>query len=376
MLSSVHSPFDVRIYHKECRTLAEAGYEVTFIFPSEQSASSNGIRMVHVHREKNRFLRMTQGVWHVYRKAVEIDAEVYHFHDPELIPVGLLLRLRGKHVIYDVHEDVPRDIISKYWVWRPLRRALAVAVEFVEAVGARSFNGICAATPTIARRFPSQRTEVVRNYPRLDIQTSLGAIPYEQRAATCVYVGLIGADRGAREMVDSVALVPEDRKVRLVLAGPYDPPELEVEFRVRPGWSRVDSVGWLSRLEVTELLGKARIGLVVLHPTAFFVESLPVKMFEYMAAGIPLIASDFPLWKQIVGRHRCGILVNPLFPTEIARAISWLLENPDEAQAMGRRGAEAVRALYNWEQESEKLLNFYSRVTNGRRTISPSTHNG
>jgi len=370
MLTSVHSATDVRIYEKEARSLSVAGYRVLIVAPHEKNDSREDVQIIAVRPQGSRLRRMTQGVWDVYRKAVEIDAEVYHFHDPELIPVGLLLRLHGKHVIYDVHEDVPRDILSKYWVWDPLRRSLGVAAEFAEAVGARSFDGICAATPAIARRFPSPKTEVIRNYPRLDIQANLGAIPYGQRAAICLYVGVVGVGRGAKEMIDSIALVPEHVNARLVLAGSYDPPGLEVEFHARPGWSRVDSVGWVSRSGVVELLGRAKVGLAILHPTACFVESLPVKMFEYMAAGIPLVVSDFPLWRRIVGDVGCGLLVDPLNPVDIARAIGWIFTHPQEAEEMGKRGAAAVRSTYNWEQESEKLLKFYRGLTNGCRTSS------
>jgi len=375
MLSSVHSPFDVRIYHKECRTLAEAGYEVTFIFPSEKSASSNGIRMVHVPWEKSRFLRMTKGVWAVYKSARREDAAVYHFHDPELIPVGLLLKLLGKRVIYDVHEDVPRDILVKTWIPQILRKPTAFGATFAHFLSARAFDGVIAATPAIAARFPSSTAVTVQNFPRLDRREGVVAKSYINRGPVVAYVGSITDQRGAREMVKAMSHLDGYPETRLILAGAFEDLELERELRQMAGFGRVDYRGWLTREEASNVLDESRAGLVLFHPFQNYMEAQPNKLFEYMSSGIPIVVSDFPLWRRIVGDIGCGLLVDPLNPVDIARAIDWLFSHPQEAEEMGQRGAAAVRSKYNWEQESEKLLKFYSRLTNGCSTSSQGALN-
>jgi len=138
------------------------------------------------------------------------------------------------------------------------------------------------------------------------------------------------------------------------------------EICVMPGWGRVEFLGWQSREQVAALLGRVRAGLVLLHPTLNYYDALPVKLFEYMSAGVPVIASDFPLWRKIVERAGCGLVADPLDPHAIASAIEWLLTHPDEAEAMGKRGQEAVHKLYNWEIESKKLRVFYEKILTGK----------
>jgi glycosyltransferase involved in cell wall biosynthesis len=128
----------------------------------------------------------------------------------------------------------------------------------------------------------------------------------------------------------------------------------------------VDYLGWQSRREAVKLLGRVRVGLVVLHPTPAFLESYPVKLFEYMAAGLPVIASDFPLWREIVSKAEAGILVDPRNPAAIAGAIDHLLRHPDDAARMGANGRRAVLQRYNWSQEASKLVDLSRKIVGGR----------
>jgi glycosyltransferase involved in cell wall biosynthesis len=187
-------------------------------------------------------------------------------------------------------------------------------------------------------------------------------IPYSQRPPYVVYVGGISRPRGIEEMVRAVGLLPEELKVRLVLAGSFSPIALEKELLQRPEWERVEFLGWQTREKVATILANSRIGLVVFHPVPNHINAQPNKLFEYMSSKIPVIASDFPLWRKIVEKTGCGLLVDPLKPEEIAQAIQWLLENPDEAQAMGERGREAVQSQYNWSIEEKKLLQMYKEL--------------
>jgi glycosyltransferase involved in cell wall biosynthesis len=311
---------------------------------------------------KNRLSRILGSTLRACILATREKADLYHFHDPELIPVGLLLRLLGKRVVYDVHEDLPRQILSKYWIPRILRGVVAKAAALAEWVAAKAMSGIVAATPAIARRFPPHKTVAVQNFPLLS-EFALGeGTPYRERPMWVAYVGGITAIRGAVEMVRAMEHLPEDLGARLVLAGTFSPPELVAEVRKLPGWSYVDFLGWQGRDGISRLLRRARVGLVVLHPVTNYLDSYPVKLFEYMAAGIPVVASDFPLWREIVEGEQCGLTVDPLDPKAIAEAVRWLLEHPEEAEEMGKRGRKAVLAKYNWEREAEKLLDLYRRL--------------
>jgi glycosyltransferase involved in cell wall biosynthesis len=311
---------------------------------------------------KNRLSRILASTPRAFILATREGADLYHFHDPELIPVGFLLRLLGKRVIYDVHEDLPRQILSKYWIPPILRAVVAKTAALAEWVAGKAMSGIVAATPAIAGRFPPHKTVVVQNFPLLS-EFALGeAPPYRERPMWVAYVGGITAIRGAVEMVRAMEHLPEDLAARLVLAGTFSPPELEAEVRKLPGWSYVDLLGWQGRDGISRLLRRARVGLVVLHPVTNYLDSYPVKLFEYMAAGIPVVASNFPLWREIVEGEQCGLTVDPLDPKAIAEAVRWLLEHPEEAEEMGKRGRRAVLEKYNWEWEAEKLLDLYRRL--------------
>ena len=358
-LTSVHDPFDVRIFHKEAKTLSKSGYDVVLIAPHGRDEMLDGIRVRMVPKPLSRLGRMTRTVWQIYRASLGVDGHIYHFHDPELIPIGILLRLSGRKVIYDVHEDVPRQILSKYWIPSWMRAQVAKVAEICERAGALIFNGVVAATPAIARRFPAVKTVTVQNFPLPDEFASATTPPYSGRPPTIAYVGGISAIRGIEEMVRVMSLLPTALGARLVLAGKFDPVHLENQVSQTPGWECVEFVGWQSRKEITRLLTQVRLGLVLLHPVPEHFESFPTKLFEYMSSGIPVLASDFPLWREIVEEARCGLLVDPLDTKAIAEAIQWVLEHPREAEEMGKSGHEAVRRKYSWVTEAQKLKNIY-----------------
>lgn len=362
ILTTVHPLFDTRIFHKQAKTLVQAGYDVTLIAQHEKDEVVDGVKIIALPKPRNRFARMFGLSWWAFRLARRERAAIYHFHDPELIPIGLLFKLRGKQVIYDVHEDVPKQILSKEWIPRPLRKMVAGAARVTEALASWVFDSIVAATPAIAKRFPAGKTIVVQNFPILKELVAPESTPYQNRPAKIIYVGGITAIRGIREMVQAMSLLPESLNARLILVGEFSPQSLEAEVRGLPGWEHTEFVGWQDRASVARLLGEARVGLVILHPRPNYIEAWPVKLFEYMSAGLPVIASDFPLWREIVEGERCGLLVDPLDPAAIAKAIQWILERPEEAEAMGPRGQKAVFERYNWDTEAAKLIALYRRL--------------
>lgn len=360
-LSSAHPRDDTRIFVKQCRTLAAHGHAVTLVVADGLGdALRDQVRILDVGRQSGRGRRMLVSTTRVLDKAIALDADIYHLHDPELIPAGLRLKHLGKKVIFDAHEDLPVQLLAKPYLWPPVRRLLAHACGLAERLALARFDGIIAATPFIRDKFLRihPRCVDINNYP-LPAEFD-GAAAWDDKPAEACYVGNIAAIRGIRELVRACALLRTP--ARLALGGRFAEPALEREVRAYPGWSRVRALGQLDRAGVRGVLARARAGLVTLHPLRNYRDALPVKMFEYMAAGIPVIASDIPQWRAIVDANGCGLCVDPYDPRAIAAAIDTLVQQPALARQMGERGQRAIALHYNWSNEAAKLVDFYAQL--------------
>ncbi|HLW51625.1 MAG TPA: glycosyltransferase [Candidatus Angelobacter sp.] len=363
-MTSAHRALDARIFHKISKSLARSGYEVILVAGHEQDENIDGVHVAAVPKSRDRLRRMTVNLLNVYKRALQLDGDIYHFHDPELMPMGLLLRLRGKRVIYDAHEDLPRTVSYKDYIPRFMHKLVAGGAEKFELFAARRFTAVIAATPPIAERFYgiNPNTVVVHNFPILEEIPSSQTHSWEKRDAAIAYVGGISRERSIFEILQALSHLNPQRDCRLALAGWFSPQELKSEIESLPGSGRVDWLGMLSRREIADLLARVRAGIVLFHDMPNLTNSKPTKLFEYMCAGIPVVASDFPLWREIVAGERCGLLVDPLKPAEIAGAISYLLDHPREAEAMGRRGRRAAERLFNWKSEEKTLLDLYQSI--------------
>lgn len=362
ILTSVHSPFDTRIFHKQAKSLAEAGYDITLIAQHSKKEIIDDIKIVPLEKNKNRFERIFKSNWQVFKKALKEDADIYHFHDPELIPIGLLLKLKGKKVIYDVHEDVPQQILSKEWIWKPIRKLVSNLVNSVEKLADKFLTAIVSATPAIDNKFNNKNSIAVQNFPLLNELNRLEVSEDKSEKNIITYVGGISEIRGIKEMIQAVEYLPEKYKTKFLLAGNFSSNSLKKKAKKLNGWDRVEFQGWIDREQVAENLAKAKVGLVCFHPAPNHMNAQPNKMFEYMSAALPVIASNFPLWEEIIEGNNCGINVEPQNPKEIAEAIQYIFEHPKEAKQMGRNSRKAVEEKYNWSIEEKKLLDLYQKI--------------
>jgi glycosyltransferase involved in cell wall biosynthesis len=303
---------------------------------------------------------MTLGVLAAGRIAVRLRADLYHLHDPELIPLGTALRLAGRRVVFDAHEDLPLQVSAKSWIPAMLRPIVSLAARWLLFVAERVLSRVIAATPSIAETYKS--AVVVQNFPLVTELSLNRRNAYASRDNVAAYVGAITEVRGSRQMVEAIGLVNSELKPQLELAGVFSPSALLDSCQQLNGWSRVRYHGWASREQVDGILSQARVGMVVLQPALNYLDSYPTKMFEYLAAGIPVVASDFPLWRKIISSGGFGLLVDPTDPRAIADAITYLYEHPAEAEAMGERGRQAVREHFTWDAEAAVLLKTYAQL--------------
>ena len=373
-VTTVHPPFDGRIFEKECQSLAASGYDVYLLAPHNCDEDQFGVHIRALPIPKGRLQRFLLSLVRVVPRAIRLHGRIYHLHDPELIPLGVVLRLLGYRVIYDVHESVALQILDKHWIPLRMRQGVATLYTLLEKGWVALVDHVVTVGPKQAEPFPIEKTTMIRNFPVfspantiedpsvLDETPATVEVPRVLCSACVAYVGSITLERGVFEMCAAMALFPSTEDVRLVMAGDFRPGSLNEECRRVPGWDRVDYRGVVPRAGVNGILHDCRAGIIVFHPRPNHIDAWPNKLFEYMLAGIPVVASDFPLWREIIEDAECGLLVDPLDPEDIHQAIKSLIDNPNRAAAMGRRGQLAVIEKYNWAQEANKLTDLYGRM--------------
>lgn len=360
-LTSVHTRFDVRIFHKECISLAENGFDVSLIvadgLPDE---IIDGVKIFGVKKELSRIKRILKSTKRVYKKAVELNADIYHFHDPELMYFGLRLqKKKTAKVIYDIHEDLPRQIKSKHYLSTIVKIIISKLTEFFENHAAKRFDLLITSTPYIKDRFIklNSNTININNYPIVK-EFSIDEIDSTPKKNEIAYIGGISEIRGIMELIDAIS----NLDVTLNLAGHYQPIDFKSVLKSNKAWGKVIDHGYVNREQIKQILKKSKIGIVTLHPTINYLDSLPVKMFEYMASGLPVIASNFPLWKEIIEKNNCGLCVNPKSPKEIRKALKIILNDDERAHEMGNNGKKIIKEKYNWEKEAIKMNSYYKKI--------------
>lgn len=358
-LSTAHGRRELRVHLKECNSLAANGYEVHYLVADGLGDERVGNVQVHdIGRAGGRFQRMLLRPWRMLAAAKLINAQVFHFHDPEILLIALFLKRGGARVIYDSHEDVPRSLLGRDWIPRYIRPNLSYVFEIFENFVAKRLSAVIGATPHIAARFAQVNplSIAINNYPlRSEIEAE---IEHRDPTRNVCYLGGIGRIRGIEQMVRALEYVD----ARLILAGIFESAATEQAVRALPGWAKVDYRGMVSRTAVREIMAESQAGLIFFHPEPNHIDAQPNKMFEYMSAGLPVLASNFPLWQEQLFEAKAGLVANPMDPKDIARIIRQLLDDPDAAAEMGRCGREGVLQRYLWDFEEKKLCALYRKI--------------
>ncbi len=356
-----HSADDARILHKQCRSLAEAGLDTHLLAPPPKPPKLFGVTLHSLNTDitGNKLRRLRK--WFTQIKVIVADVcpDIIHLHDP------LLLRL-ARHfcaetrarLVYDAHEDHARQIRALSHLSWARRTTQAALYGHLERNAPKWIDLFVAATPGIADHYPADRTITVRNLPRLSDFEPTHA---QARNASMIYVGGLTRSRGIIEMIDAIELVQHD-DARLILAGKFDSDETRRAAESRPGWKHVDFRGWVDHAHVPTLLDNAAAGLVVLHPKPNYLDAWPVKLFEYMASGLPFIASSFQPWRDMLSNEKSGIFVDPLDVRAIAAAMEQLLHHPNDSAAMGAVGRARIERDLHWQREAAILLRGYETL--------------
>lgn len=369
ILTSVHSPFDTRIFHKQANSLQEHGYLVSLIAPYDKNENKNNINIIGVKKYNNRFLRFFITIFLVLKTALKSDADVFHLHDPELLLITPILYLiKNKPIIYDVHEHYPNSIMSKKWIPKYLKKIVKYIFIFIENILLLFVSGVIYTTPVVGERYIKKNvvTKSVDNYPKLDLlnyDLNEKNIDYNQ----LIYVGGITEIRGLIQVIESISIVKKYNKdIKFKIIGEIKSNELKNKIKKLIDELNLNKNIILKEFMPYEKLGtelaQSAIGIVTYLPYPNNLSCLPNKLFEYMATKNVVIASDFPLYRNVINNSNGGLLVNPENPEDIAIKIISLLEDKDLIKQKAMSGYESIKNKYNWNVEKQKLFDLYQKL--------------
>lgn len=359
-VTSVHCSDDVRIFKKECKSLVRTGYD-TYLVAMGESREESGVHIVGLgEAPKSRIKRMSAFTKRIYDRAMKIDAEIYHLHDPELLPYALKMKKAGKTVIFDSHENTLEEMRDKTYVPSVLRPLVAGSYRFFAKNIFKKLDALVSVTPDIIVQLKelNKKTYMVTNYPILE-EIEDGC--EKNQNFTLCFTGGIKDEWSHEVIIESLS-----DGVNYELCGLADDGYIE-KLSNLPMWKNVHYFGRVSHQEALKIQSHSHVGIALLQPsrnTGFLNGTAGnTKLFEYMMAGIPVICTDFILWKDIVHRYNCGICVNPNDMEAVRAAVDYLRRNPDEAAQMGQNGRRAVEQEFNWATQEKKLLELYASLS-------------
>jgi len=345
-----------------CKSLASKDVKMTLVVADGKGNETvDNVEIIDIGVPAGRLKRITQTTGEIFNKAKELNADVFHLHDPELLLIARKLKKLNKKVIFDSHEDTVNTILVSPYLKSPVSNIISTLYKNFERYTCKKIDGVIGATPHIENYFKkfAKQTENINNYPILS-DKKLEQISWDQKQDEVCYVGSIDDTRGIKDLMNSLELTKS--QARLNLAGMYSSLTLEREIKEHKDYHLVNDFGYVNSEEVENIYNRSLVGVVTLHPIPTFLVSLPIKMFEYMVAGIPFIASDFPYWRNLLKESECCIFVDPQKPKEIADAIDYFMLNKQKAKQMGEVGRKLVFENFSWESQAEKLLTFYQKV--------------
>lgn len=355
-ITTVHKYNDIRIFHKMCTSLTKK-YDVHLIAPNVDDHVENNVHIHGVslpHSRIKRYLSLKK----VLVKALDVKADLYHLHDPELMKMGVILKKRGKKVIFDSHEDIPLDIAEKRWIPAPLRPIISAYYNYLQNKLLPDYDAVISVTPTIVDKLRkiNHNAYQITNYPIYE-----DFIDNRQWNSQVCFAGVVGPNWMHHKIISSI----KNLNVVYNVVGPANEVYLK-DLQDIDNSGKINYKGIIKHSEVLKFLQEHMAGMALydyLPSFGYKKGSLGNnKIFEYMAAGIPVIATDFDLWRDIIEKYECGICVNPHDTDAIKKAITYIKNNPQDAKRMGDNGSRISRELYNWESQKEILYMVYDKV--------------
>lgn len=362
-VTSAHPRYDVRIFHKECKSLANNSYDVTLLvndnLPNE---SIDGVKIVSTQmKPNNRYERMVKSKKKIKTLMLEIDADIYHFHDPELLPEAAWIKSKGKKVVFDFHEDVSQQILFKTWIPGKLRNIISSIYSNYEKNKAKRFDALITVTPKFVERLKmvNSNTVMITNYPIVKEENGNHNMP--KKKAIC-FAGGISPQWNHENIIKAIESIED---VEYILAG-SGPNEYLDKLKSLEGWKKVRYLGKIPHEEVKSIYNQAMIGMTLLSNNTQVGDEGTLgntKIFEYMESGLPVVCTNNRLWDQIIKKYKCGFSINHNSVIEITQAIDKIISNKEIHSEMSKNSRIAILREFNWHTQEAELLRVYKNIT-------------
>lgn len=362
VITTIHPPFNARIYTRELLALVEAGYSSALVAPWSMTPESDPrIFWVPLRSPKRRSERILHG-WRTFRAASKVHAKAYHFHDLDFLPWALLLKWQKKvPVVYDCHENYPEEVRhNKLWIPRALRPVASGITRLFENFSVKQLKHVIVPVPSLQQRFgefSGMRIQQVRNLARWNARKDL------QHEKALIFTGGLLVSYGAQGLLEIMReLKRRGRSYPLIVVDRFESEALREEFRVAIEIESlpISIVPKVNPSEMDRLLSRAWIGLATEMDTPDRRLSLPTKLFEYMAMGLPVVASGIPHSREVVEASGNGIVVPPADWMCFTDAVERLWEDAAFRDQCRESGFKAVEGEFSWVHEQKRLVAYFA----------------
>ena len=341
---------------------------------SESISNSGEIRILTLPRPTSLLRRFINGC-KILEEGVSGGYAIFHFHDPEMLWVGFMVKLFRIKVIYDVHEDTRAAAQIREWIPQLLRGILGGLVHVFELFGQWIFNGVILAEDSYFSNFPANdKTVAIRNYVRVDDS----ALHSRNHSKRILYAGSVTVARGIGDLLDAVAILQrEDPEIgaTIIGSGPADDKkELEELRRKLPDPASIEFIDYIDFGKLKKLAQNYYLAVVPLRRTKNYERSIPTKILDYMNWGLPFVYSRLPLTEELFGQHSGGVGFEPGDVEDLARNLRRLLTEKNLYDQLRNEGKSKV-GRFDWSSEEKTLLKLYDRVLGksegANRSVAP-----
>lgn len=364
-VTTVHRRYDTRIFLKQCVSLAREKQSVTLVVSDVyDNEIKQGVVIKSIGKFKNRITRVFLSPVKLWKICKNLDADLYQFHDPENLLFAVIFKfITRKTIVFDSHENFPKQLKTKDYLHPLLQFLLPHVAVLVEKITLPFFDAIITATPAISKKLKPLNTHVVclQNFPlKENILAADKKIIQKKTRAIC-YVGSMSEIRNIEFILDAISLFRSDLKV--IIAGNFSTKKFEKKIKNHKNWPKVDFRGVIAFADVKTVMTEARLGVVMFKDAPNHVEAQPNKLYEYLSASLPVISSNFPLWRNLIEDNNCGICLDPQELDGFVNSIESLIDDEDQLLSMGNNGRHLIETSFNWNVEFKKMKQLYMELS-------------